>query len=96
MAQLHVDLSYTIKLGVDELKLVHRGLHLLCASKDQAAAEAARALAGQLAAQRKHEFDGRSKELEKLLVNIEKGAAPPRSDANACLERDDSSPMDLT
>ena len=80
MSSLRVTTSFTVELTLDELRTVHRALHLLSAEAEDKGAPEARALALKLALDRKREFEARSQEMTKLLANIESGTAPrPRT-----------------
>jgi len=80
MATLRANLGFTIDLTSDELRLVHRGLHILSTHQSKDVSDAAKMLASKLAQDRKYEFESRSKEMDKLLVNMDKGTPPPKGD----------------
>lgn len=80
MATLRANLGFTIDLTSDELRLVHRGLHILSTHQSKDVSDAAKMLASKLAQDRKYEFESRSKEMDKLLVNMDKGVPPPKGD----------------
>jgi hypothetical protein len=80
MATLRVSPIYTIELTVEELRLIHRGLHILSSHQNKETATDARMLASKLATDRKYEFSQRAAEMDKLLGNIDKGALPPKGD----------------
>lgn len=97
MATLRISPIYTIELTVEELRLVHRGLHILSTHQNSETSGPAKALAAKLAIDRRNEFDQRAQQADKLLGNIESGALPPKGDRELIdHSRSDSSISDLS
>jgi putative NADPH-quinone reductase len=80
MATLRSVPHYLVELHSDELKTIHKALHLLGAHPNKEFAEAAKALAAKLAKERHSDLTQRLHEMEKLMANIEKGVPPAPSE----------------
>jgi hypothetical protein len=99
MATLRVSPIYTIELTVEELRLIHRGLHILSSHQNAETSGPAKTLAAKLAKERHSDLTQRLHEMEKLMANIERGVPPAPSELKLLTTEEplsDSSISDLS